>query len=335
MRWLFTLVLVITTTYLSSAADPWIHYPAKPGMSGEKKHIVLISGDEEYRSEEAMPMLARLLNTHYGFQTTVLFAIDPADGTINPNITNNIPGLESLKSADLVIMFLRWRTLPIEQMKHISDYMDTGKPIIGLRTSTHPFKPGRKDEFAKYSSDSKIAGFEGGFGKQIFGETWVAHHGIHGKQGTRGIATDAGKDSPILRGIEAGSIFGTSDVYTVKLPLPEDSKPLVLGEVTETLKPDSKGISGSKNDPMMPVAWTKSYEHNGKKGKVFTTTMGASQDLAFEGTRRMVLNACFWCLEMDVPEKTNVEIVGKYEPSPFRFKKNEEWKPGIKPAELK
>ncbi|MGL6075506.1 MAG: ThuA domain-containing protein [Fimbriiglobus sp.] len=335
MRWLLSLAMVSSWVLSSFAGDPWISYTDKPDLPGKGKHIVMISGDEEYRSEEALPMLAKILNQHHGFAVTVLFAIDPKDGTIQPNITNNIPGLEKLKTADLVVMFLRWRTIPAEQMKHISDYMDTGKPIIGLRTSTHPFKPGRKDEYAKYSSDSKVAGYEGGFGKQVFGETWVAHHGIHGKQGTRGVFTDAGKKSPILRGIEPATVFGPSDVYTVKLPLAEGSETLVLGEVTETLKPDSKALATDKNDPMMPVAWTKTYKQSDKVGQVFTTTMGASQDLAYEGTRRMVVNACFHLLSVEVPAKTNVEFVGKYEPTGFRFKKDNEWKPGVKPEDLK
>src|SRR5439155_13046415 len=117
------------------------------------------------------------------------------------------------------------------------------------------------------------------------GEKWVNHHGAHGKEGARGILVKEQTNHPILRGIRDGDIFGTTDVYTVRLPLPGDSKPLVLGQVTETLKPDSKAVEGKKNDPMMPVAWTKTYSiAEGKTGRVFTTTMGASQDLLSEGT---------------------------------------------------
>src|SRR6187200_2638832 len=83
---------------------------------GSGKHIVLVSGDEEYRSEEALPQLGKILALRHGFRCTVLFAIDPQDGTINPNISNNIPGLETLKSADLLILFTRFRNLPDDQM---------------------------------------------------------------------------------------------------------------------------------------------------------------------------------------------------------------------------
>src|SRR5215471_14916818 len=78
---------------------------------GKGKHIVLISGDQEYRSEEAIPQLAKILSKHHGFKCTVLFTVDPKDGTVNPNI-NNIPGLEALQTADLMIIFTRFLNLP-------------------------------------------------------------------------------------------------------------------------------------------------------------------------------------------------------------------------------
>src|SRR5215213_564219 len=100
--------------------NPWLEVP--PGTSPARgKRVVLISGDEEYRSEEALPQLAKILAKHHGFHCTVHFAIDPKDGTINPEVLNNIPGLELLKSADLMIIATRFRNLPDAQMKHIAD----------------------------------------------------------------------------------------------------------------------------------------------------------------------------------------------------------------------
>ena len=93
---------------LMLAADPWLVIPGGSGP-GKGKTVVLISGDEEYRSEEALPQLAKILSTRHGFDTVTLFAIDPATGEINPNKGNNIPGLEALAKADLVIMGLRFR----------------------------------------------------------------------------------------------------------------------------------------------------------------------------------------------------------------------------------
>jgi type 1 glutamine amidotransferase len=305
---------------------------------GKGKHIVLISGDQEYRSEETIPQLAKILARRHGFTCTVLFTVDPQRGTVNPNV-NNVPGLEALKTADLMVIFTRFLALPDDQLEHIDAYLAAGKPVIGLRTSTHAFNgiPG-KSKFAKFNNGSGVKGWEGGFGKHILGEQWVDHHGGHGREGTRGIVAKGQEEHPILKGIGAGEIFGTTDVYTVKLPLPGDSTPLVLGEVTETLKPDSKAVSGKKNDPMMPVAWTKTYKGAGEtSGRVFTTTMGASQDLQFEGTRRMLVNGCYWALGLEgkIPAKSNVSVVGEFKPTPFSFKGDKYWLDrAVKPADL-
>ncbi len=330
-------LIVITVLSISKVAQAqsgktWLEYFGKGGP-GKGKTIVLISGDEEYRSEETMPQFAKILSERHGFHTVVLFAIDPKDGTICPNVNDNIPGLENLNHADLVIMLIRWRNLPDDQMKYIVDYAESGRPLIGMRTSTHPFNL-KGGAYTKYNWDNKSSDYEGGFGRQIFGETWIAHHGEHAKQGTRGIFATGQEMSPILRGVPPGSVYGPTDVYGVRLPLPPDCIPLVMGQVTETLEPNSKAFEGAKNNPMMPVAWTKSYKGAaGKTARIFTTTMGSAQDFGYEGTRRMLLNSVYWALEMEnrIPRKNNVDFVGEFKPSPFRFKTLEEWKPGSPP----
>ena len=131
-------VLLLSLSFASvSAEDTHVVYDGFDGP-GKGKHIVFVSGDEEYRSEEALPQMAKILAKHHGFKCTVLFAIDPKDGTINPNVSN-IPGLEALKTADLMFIFTRFRDLPDDQMAHIVDYIESGKPIIGIRTATHAF----------------------------------------------------------------------------------------------------------------------------------------------------------------------------------------------------
>ena len=314
------LALALATT--ASAADPWLSYPGGDGP-GRGKRVVLVSGDEEYRSEESLPMLAKLLANRYGFQTTVLFAIDPKDGTVNPNALTNIPGLDKLDDADVLVLLIRMRKLPPEQMKHFETYFKAGKPVVGLRTATHAFATG--GDYEKWAWTSKVPGFEGGFGRVVLGETWVAHHGAHGKEGTRGIAPP--DRSPILNGVEPGSVFGESDVYRVGLPV--DCHVVLLGQVTKTLQHDSPPVVGPKNTPLMPLAWTKDYTWDGgKPGRAFVTTLGASSDFAHEGTRRLAVNAVFWALGMDVPAKADVTPIGDYKPTKFGFKKDAEWKPG-------
>jgi type 1 glutamine amidotransferase len=295
-------------------ANPWVVYEGADGP-GKGKHIVLVSGDEEYRSEETLPQLGKILARRHGFKCTVLFAINPTDGTIDPNRNDNIPGLENLKSADLMVIFTRFRNLPAEQMRHIDAYVQSHKPIVGLRTATHAFQIPEGKPFDKYSWQSRK--WDGGFGRQVLGETWISHHGQHGKQSTRGLLAPGAKYHAILRGIKDGDVWGPTDVYGVRLPLPGDSKALVLGQVLQGMKATDAPVAGKPNDPMMPVAWVRTYEG----ARVFATTMGASQDLESEGLRRLLVNACYWAtgLENRIDARANVDLVGEYRPLPFRF----------------
>jgi type 1 glutamine amidotransferase len=324
---LTTLLAIVVCVSSSRADERWLTFEGKEGP-GQGKHVVLIAGDHEYRSEEAFPQLAKILSKEHGFKTTVLFSQD-TDGTINPDNVANIPGLEALKSADLMVLGLRFRDLPDDQMQYIADYVAAGKPIIALRTSTHAFNIDGKKKFADWSWNNK-----GGFGKKILGETWVAHHGGHGSESTRGLIAPDAKNHPIVRGLKDGDVWGPTDVYTVNLPLPGDSKPIILGQVLKGMKFDDPPVEGKKNDPLMPIVWTKTYEgENGKQGRVVTSTFGAATDFVAPGSRRMFVNAVYWAvgLEDKIPaEGTNVELVGEYNPTQFGFGKSVK---GKKPAD--
>ena len=323
---LLALLTIVSFTAPAFAADPWLVFDGAHGP-GKGKHIVLVSGDEEYRSEEALPQLAKILATRHGFKCTVLFAIGK-DGTIDPNCNDNIPGLEALRSADLMIIATRFRNLPDDQMKEVVDYVESGRPIIGMRTATHAFNL-RSPTYAKYSWNNKS--WPGGFGRQVLGETWVNHHGNHGKESTRGIVAPGAKDHPILRGIKDGEIWGPTDVYEAHPPT--DCTPLVLGQVLSGMQPTDPPLEGKKNDPMMPIAWIKTYTgQQGKKSRIFTTTMGAATDLESEGTRRLLVNAAYWSigLENKIPDKSDVALVGEYHPLPF---KPDGFKKGTKPED--
>ena len=320
---LATLAITVFLTTQTLAADPWVVYRGGDGL-GQGKHIVLISGDEEYRSEEFMPQLGKILAKHHGFTCTVLFAVNPADGSIDPDNQNNIPGLDALDRADLMIIATRFRNLPDEQMRPIDRYVKAGKPIIGIRTATHAFSIPPGKTYSKYSFDSRE--WDGGFGRQILGETWINHHGHHTFESTRGIVAKGMEQNPIVRGCD--DLWGPTDVYEVRRPLSDDCRPLVLGQVLEGMKPTDKPVAGPKNDPMMPVAWTKTYKGaGGQTGRVFTTTMGCGEDFQSEALRRLVVNAAYWCVGMDdkIPAKADVELVGKYHALPFgagKFRKN-------------
>jgi len=303
----------------------WVEYGGFEGP-GKGKHIVFVTGDEEYRSEEAMPQLAKILAKHHGFTCTVLFAINKETWEIDPNTVDNIPGLEALENADLMVLFTRFRELPDEQMKYIIDYTNSGKPIIGLRTATHAFnyRKNRNSPYAKYSSGSRE--LEGGYGRQVLGETWVAHWGHHGQESSRGVVAEGMEDHPIVHGCE--DIWGPTDVYEVRT-LSGDSKPVIMGQVLRGMTPDSEPNTEKE---MMPVAWIKSYTgETGNTARVFTTTMGAAPDFESEGLRRLLVNASFWCLEMEdqIPDRVTLDIVGEFQPTFFGFGK---FKKGLKPS---
>ena len=328
----------------------WVNYDGNEGP-GKGKHIVFVSGDEEYRSEEALPQLAKILSTHHGFKSTVLFAQNPEKpGIIDPNYLNNIPGLEALKTADLMVIFTRFRELPDEQMQHIEDYLKSGKPVIGIRTATHAFNI--KDSTSKWTHYDNFYSAEGdpwdgGFGRLVLGEKWISHHGHHKHQSTRGIIDPEATDHPITTSLEDGDLWGPTDVYGVRMPLPGDAKPIIRGQVINRpgefdesdaffgMRPTDSEVassnpareaSGNPNDPMMPVAWTKSYQlPGGQLGQAFAATIGSSTDMVSDGVRRMYVNAAYYLLGMDVPANANVSIVGEYNPSPYSFHDDQHW----------
>jgi type 1 glutamine amidotransferase len=319
IKLLLVIIIIIASVgvTIAQSGKQWVVYEGKTGP-GNGKHIVFVSGDEEYRSEEALPMLAKILAERHGFKCTVLFAIDPKTGYIDPDNQTNIPGLNQLQTADLMVLFTRFRELPDNQMKYIDEYIRAGKPVIGLRTATHAFRynHNKQSPYAKYSFDSKIKGWEDGFGRKILGETWVSHHGEHKKEGTRGLINGLCADNAILRGVK--DIWGPTDVYTIR-DLTEQTQVLVFGQSSHGMTSTSP-LSYDKS--IMPVAWIKSYKtETGKRGRAFNTTMGASIDFESKDLRRLLVNACYWAvgLEQQIPKESNVDIVGEYNPTMYGY----------------
>ena len=299
------------------------------------RHVVLVSGDEEYRSEEALTQLAKILALRHGFRCTVLYAVDPATGCIDPTVVDHIPGLELLRDADLMVIATRFRRLPDPQMAEVDAYLRSGRPVVGLRTATHAFNLPEGSLFHHYSWNQHGERMPEGFGRQVLGETWIAHHGRHGSESTRGLVAPGADGHPILRGIADGDVWGPTDVYAVRLPLPGDSRVLLVGQVLAGMSPGSPPVAGPQNDPPMPLAWTKSYSvDGGPTGRVFTTTLGAAEDLLAAGTRRLLVNACYWAvgLEDGIPPAANVNLVGAFEPTPVKAGGH---RPGVKPHQLR
>ncbi len=271
-----------------------------------------------------MPALARILERH-GFKCTVLLPINRQTGEVDPETTDNIPGLEALRTADLMVLFTRFLELPDDQMKEIIDYTNSGRPIVALRTATHAFNyRTRKDSpYAKYSFRSTQPA--GGYGRLVLGETWINHYGAHQKESTRGVIAPGMEGHPILTGVK--DIWGESDVYEITT-LSGDSKPLVMGQVLAGMAPTSPANPDKK---LTPVAWVKTYTgESGKTARVFTTTMGHAGDFKNEGFRRMMVNACYWAMGMEkrIDATRGVGLPAGYDPNPIGGGKQ---KKGIKP----
>jgi type 1 glutamine amidotransferase len=313
-----------------AAANDWVVYEGKEGP-GKGKHIVFIAGDEEYRSEEGLPMLAQVLAVRHGFKCTVLFPINPADGTIDPNNQTNIVGMEALPTADLVVMQLRFRELPDDRMKYFVDYLNSGKPILGIRTATHAFQYSRNKQSPHRKFDWQSKEWPGGFGQQVLGDTWVNHHGNHGKESTRGIINPQFKAHPILQGVN--DIWGPTDVYGIA-HLPKDAQVLVYGQVLAGMKPTDPPVEGPKNNPMMPLIWVRQYTGEaGKTSRIICSTIGAAVDLESEGLRRLFVNAIYWGLGMEdrISPTSNIAWVREYKPTFFAADK---FKRGLKPSDF-
>lgn len=333
MRSLVVLLLGSLAVSPLHAQQTSVSYAAGPGP-GQGKRIVLLAGDEEYRSEEGLPMLAKILSQRHGFNCTVLFSVAP-DGTIDPKNGASLSNPAALDTADAIVMLLRFRAWPDEDMARFDRLLKAGKPIVALRTSTHAFNgfpPGSRWETWNYNN-------AGGFGKRVLGETWVNHWGRHKVEATRGAIEPTQRGNPLLRGIT--SIFGDTDVYEAYPPA--DATILVRGIVLKGLTADSppaeyrKARSTDKqeqgiNDPAMPVAWTRLYTNEaGTTNRILTTTMGSATDLEDEGVRRLVVNGVYWGLGLDVPAKADVTYVDEYHPSFYGF---DGFRKGLHPSDF-
>lgn len=323
-------IAILFLLLIAAPAAELLHVESPGGEGpGKGKHVVLIAGDEEYRSEEFMPMFGRILSQHHGFQCTVLFSVND-EGFIDPNNQKSLSHPEALDTADLIITGIRFRKWPDETMAKFDAAMKRGVPVVGLRTSTHAFQH-KEGSFKSYNS----------WGKKVLGEKWVSHWGVHKKEATRGVIEKANVKHPVLNGVQ--DVFGNTDVYEAAPPA--DATILMRGQVLKGMTPDSGPVDSVKknratgkeqpvNDPMMPILWTR--ELVGESGnkeraqRIVTCTMGAPTDFQSEDLRRAVINGVFWGLRMEVPAKAKVDLVGEFEPRMYGFNS---FRKGVRPSD--
>jgi type 1 glutamine amidotransferase len=265
--------------------------------SPSKSHIVFVTGDHEYGSERTMPILAKAFEEKFGCQVTVLFA-EP-----NEQSETNIPGLKALEQADLAVFFLRWRQLPDDQLTYIRKYLDSGKPVVGFRTTSHSFNFPAGHPNQKWNSFAEETfGAPPGWG----GPAGHTHYGH--KSSTDVFVNPLVSDHPILRGVEQEFHVRSWLYHVVPNYPPGDATRLLIGRAVD---PDHKAVPN-------PVAWTY---HTKKGGKAFFTTLGHPEDFQVESFQRLVVNGIHWALDKSVPQ----EWPGKIE---FNVKYGEHGKSG-------
>lgn len=279
----------------------WRNRPTDDLIAGERPHIVFITGDEEYRSEESMPMLARILANRYNFKVTVLYAT--TDGIIDPNRLDHIGGLEVLRDADMMVMFTRFRALPDAQLQYIREFAESGKPMAGFRTATHAFL---------YGADHPNHFMDNEWPYQVFGQRWISHHGA---ESSTDVFIVSGQEAhPILRGVEP--FHARSWLYHTD-PLHPNATPLMYGRAVQGAAPGGNYFG----DPH-PVAWTHFYEGEHGTSRVFFTTLGHPHDFFNESLRRLAIQGIFWALGLEdrIPEEgLNVDYIGDYTPNNSGF----------------
>lgn len=305
------LLIIIASFLLSSCAS-------------KRPHIAFVFGDEEYRSEESMPMLAEILKRELNAKISLCYPLD-SNGIVNPNINDNISNLKALEKADLMVVFCRWRKLPDNQRMQIENFVQKGRPIVGFRTSTHTFLY-QDDPTRKYYNDQ--------WPYEVFGQQWITHHG-HFDDGnlplTYVFKTDD-QASIILNGFTPFDAY--SWLYHVdggEWKLNPNCKPLLYGKSLKSIHEDKGQLD--KYALEQPVAWTKPYfTKSGKESRVFFTTLGHPYDFKQESMRRLSVHAIYWALglESKIPQEgLNIGFASPYEPNNSGF--GNKYKPNVRP----
>lgn len=258
-------------------------------QAAEKPHAVFVVGTPHYSPADTLPGLADQLRG-LGFQTTVV--LPKKNPEKNPE---GLPGLEVLKDADVAIFYLRFLTLPENQLRQITDYLKSGKPVVTFRTSSHAFS---------YSKDSPLAEWNDGFGRNVVGSKYYIH-----LQGTTEVSVNPdAKDHPILTSVglpatAAGSLYLATPPENATILLNGTGQSKRTGTVTNQF-----GTHELKSSMADPVAWT--FE-NQWGGRTFSTTLGHSETFADKRFVRLFLNGICWAAEQPIPKRVRVKKIVK------------------------
>lgn len=240
----------------------------------ERPHVVFIAGEEEYGAHWTLPKIADDLQRRFNIKTTVIHSwrsgahdYDMPGEVVIPEY-EEIENLEIIKDADLVVMHIRFRLCPPEQLQMFREYFDSGKPAIAFRTTSH----------GMWAADQK------GWFVQYFGGHYKGH--MPNSEGTTTIVPGDQLDHPILRGVPKMRSWNDIMGIYFTAPLNDTTTPLMMGKT---------GQFG----PAQPVSWINEYQEG---QKIFYTSLGGLETFADPGFLNMVYNAVYWALDREVPE---------------------------------
>jgi nicotinamidase-related amidase/type 1 glutamine amidotransferase len=235
----------------------------------DRRSILMVVGEEEYKTDVTLPAFARQQLEPSGFQVRFLHA-DPAG-------KNNFPGLaQAVADSDLVLISTRRRTPAADQLDAIHAHLAAGKPLVGIRTASHAFALAQGAQLAKGAAAWPE------FDAEVLGGHYIGHYGAGPKVATA-IAPGAERH-PILRGVDLSGLLGSGSLYRT-VPLAASTTPLIIGS-----------IPGQEPEP---VAWTNS-PHAGQS-RVFYTSLGHPDDFQNPVFRKLLLNGICWALGIAAP----------------------------------
>jgi nicotinamidase-related amidase/type 1 glutamine amidotransferase len=233
----------------------------------KRPQAVFLIGEDEYKTWETLPLFAKKDLTWRGVQVS-LVQQSSAD-------KNQFPGLiDALRDADVLLVSVRRRALPAEQINAIRAHLEAGKALVAIRTASHAFAPRGKDAEAGASWET--------FDPEVLGGNYAGHHGAGARTA---IAPAPGAENhSILTGIDLSQLVGHGSLYKVS-PLSSSATPLLIGSIPQ--------------QPAQPVAWTHRFGKN--KARVFYTSLGHPDDFRESMFRRLLLNAILWSVEQPIP----------------------------------
>jgi len=234
-----------------------------PFADDKRPNIVFVLAEQEYDSSETLPAFANKY-LEKDFRCTFLHAkADDGKGR------NDVPGLEAMYDADLLVLSMRRRALPVVQMDHLERYIRSGKPIVCLRVSIVPFQVNPNDR-----PDGHVIWQN--FDQEVLGCNYRGYNPSSRETGCDVWVTPEAKDHPIVRGIDQKRFHSASWLYRLN-PLADSTTLLMKG-------------NWSNDHPEEPVAFTNTYHG----GRVFYTSLGHPDDFKDESFCELLVNATFW-----------------------------------------